>query len=1820
MSDDLEKQPGLESELPKPLQPEVEEDIYAPTETELDEIEELLEVTAPARSFKARRQEQLDELRDPDLPSADSSDNKTSRKVDIENIEKFMAEVRGQIDDIRKISDSLYKAIKEKAEVFDNSDSINEKDIPLAIELIKDIDYLEKLKAENDQKINYLGEYLNSAITTSTGKILAEHGFEDTDQMRARLDAAYDASRDSHRLIREHYRGHPIRKLRKLFGREDEEVKDARRRILVNDAVSAKLHTDYMMLLEMRRAAHFGTDSYYYTLDMTKERLIRIVSDHIGIRLANTEYPDSSEIDESERISLSQEAKDRILQRLVVGKVNNCFADYNTQAKGEMTAELSSLIIDYLSQIEQTEDQSVRAKLKEEFERNTESICSRYGEPHLQYNMAHIPDQIADQAPIENAIYQGDQTRLVSIIDRQLAMADRFLTTTDYYSGRYLVESNLTEKKRDLERMRDNAMVGFLVDVESWNAFRADPEVIEKVGEEKLDQVESQMIQARMRKIVQCDDYRDNTAIKMEMELAKFHSVEALPMLTFYAFTQAGGSGERPLTNVWTANGRSVYDQYLADLDPEELRVYLSKDENTSLRKFIQNRRSRFGINKKDDEAYRRVQSKRFAELTGQLLHDASVEQRISMYAHLNGLGFEVDDSQAEMIEMALREPHLAKKFLENCLTAENCKYAKEIFQTAPESEYLSYIGHMSSRMTMENYDAADLSFIAPIVEKMLEDESFLGKLSANQREDILRLLSYIPNQDTFGKFYRAVVDDNDNIPFAHTNVVKSLATAFLHGDAKALEYLEEIYEKDDSDKYNMLIANGVSEVIGGYLLTTRLENVEETAKRKEFIEHHLGLLESDDLQKRRFAAVMLNDIFRSSCENLNPEAQQKVDAVFLDQATELHSFLDRDPDVVTQLILLDNQIRKIQNRDERAELTADFITRMRGAAPELADAWGLVNPLNELRAVQREKIPQEKLDEMLKVFLENMQESQAAIGIVVEEYYAGRLNADNTRLLEGSTLPDYDFSKNPPVPNQPVTKENWVIYLAGFINSMGGQQQVWIEEAFKDPEVMNLVFEQYRLAYLDHISKMTESKANIDAVLIARLINENEGAGHLRHIQAMAGLVEGMDSAFAKGRSSDATKRQLGQMLIDQESYFDKNRWGNEDRSYFYNVTKEIVGAAPSLYQDFDRLFKLLNPKEFRDFVENVYPLFQAQLVVIEKRKPPKNPGFGMVGALLPKEAKEYNSRDLLPIRKMLQGFAERIESGENTAQVVEELKTETLSVLQTSFKERLGFDKLPETLAGQDIRALKDILVYMGNMKDKNDQKTDLLIFYLALTVNGKWEDFRSGKMFRGENLDSDLSEYFDVSSPQFMRLKEYLADRDKTVFIPSEVIGLTDAEIVEIQPILQSEVVVQHLGNVRTVDDKLESIVLGLDVYKDPDTYPEQMRPFIPLIEKFGSGQVNTSLGKRIQNEMGKNIPISEEEMEITEKLLEVAGLDPGMPIIDRLKNIQSAIKLGTVSFNLVEKQKEYRKLVGDLRAKLVPGAEIIRIFNSIGEEFKTDSGAQAISQDLIFLESVASKNQDKITEQADKDAIANYLGEIRELMSVLEKAILEIENKLKLLLEESKKQGADLYQTSTAEMLRNLRGTDSALTINSTATNRWVPIIENMRQCLACNTTGCNNDTNLTFGDPNKFYLYSQDANKEASEGSISDEIVFFEPITVGDQVEMSFVFDQIYGNHSPDILYGHLAAITKKLAAIKAKAPQARISIFITGSAMLSSGLSNEVMTKRFGSAESAYIIEPATAEVNVIESPGGDHYVEFGGGARTSGKRSVAGLRIRMRS
>ncbi|KKU44213.1 MAG: NUDIX hydrolase [Parcubacteria group bacterium GW2011_GWA2_46_7] len=357
-----------------------------------------------------------------------------------------------------------------------------------------------------------------------------------------------------------------------------------------------------------------------------------------------------------------------------------------------------------------------------------------------------------------------------------------------------------------------------------------------------------------------------------------------------------------------------------------------------------------------------------------------------------------------------------------------------------------------------------------------------------------------------------------------------------------------------------------------------------------------------------------------------------------------------------------------------------------------------------------------------------------------------------------------------------------------------------------------------------------------------------------------------------------------------------------------------------------------------------------------------------------------------------------------------------------------------------------------------------------------------------------------------------------------------------------------------------------------------------------------------------------------------IAEVIGTDGKWTLIKQASDRQDAGQFvspigGHVAAGELEKDALKREaneeygLDGDISFKLIGkkifSREVIEIFRRLGEDFKPASGALALSQDLSYLDNLVVKREDELSPQ-EKTTLIEYTSHIRERVVKLETIYGQIKSKFGSLKQGTSASGNTLLQDKLTEIDKIINTQASMQAVTSTVTNNLNVVNENIRECLSCVREGCNNDTNLTFGDMNKFYLYSQTEGQER--GSISDELLFVEPIIQSDGNQgIAFVMDKIYGTNTPVTLGNQVEAVLKKFRILKQRFPEAKLSVFVTNSATAGC-MSPEMLVESL--KQQGTTAKQESIEVNVVESPAGDHYIEFGGAARAAGKRQVDGVII----
>lgn len=781
------------------------------------------------------------------------------------------------------------------------------------------------------------------------------------------------------------------------------------------------------------------------------------------------------------------------------------------------------------------------------------------------------------------------------------------------------------------------------------------------------------------------------------------------------------------------------------------------------------------------------------------------------------------------------------------------------------------------------------------------------------------------------------------------------------------------------------------------------------------------------------------------------------------------------------------------------------------------------------------------------------------------------------------------------------VTEENWKGALLAYIklneenlaeNESTDKNIELLKSAFLGSEAKKVCLEQIKSLWLTYLDSGKIEDLPLSLNLISEYIKKEGGAGPLSQIESLGLFCSNFYEMVRADKTMPRTKNEIFDGMKKAEERFSKERWSGEDQSDFYNISKDIASIAPSLFSSYFEVFEKLNPKNFQLFAQEVFPLHRVVLVLAEKSE------YGK---------RSHNKKDLANIRKR---FVESVVDQNGDIKSIAEQTKELVDEITETFKNKFGITKIPEKFNQEQIRSLNNISLYLSNIQGRNEEKENILGFYLALMINNKWDDFRRGEEIKPE-------EFLEEGNASTIR--RLLNERAELNPLTADNLGISAEKMPEFYKTLESDTENITTGNIETVDTKLNNVILNLDGLRDLDLYPDPLdKGRMELLLRAGNkklGSVTAKLYQKLANPE-KAPDFSAEDQEIAnqiETMLKENSLEVTAKNIK--KYFQEEIKPFSVTMNILNFIEEIgaEKEISELREILRPSPEIISIFNKLGEGFKSSSGAIALSQDLDHLENLVIKNEDELIPE-ESSLVKSYLNSIREKIVKLESIHDQVVKKFSGLKQGQTTTKNDLLKNKLEDIDKIIGAKDSQKVITSGMTTNLNYIIENMRECLSCVRQGCNNDTDLTFGDQNKFYLYSK---TESASKSISDEIVFLEPITNPDGTsEMSFVLDRVYGTNTPAILVNQVETVLKKYREIKRKFPEAKISLFVSQSALASCGLTAESLIEKLANPENI-TTQVQTAEVNVIKSAVADHYVEFASEARTAGKKSAGGVSIR---
>jgi hypothetical protein len=814
------------------------------------------------------------------------------------------------------------------------------------------------------------------------------------------------------------------------------------------------------------------------------------------------------------------------------------------------------------------------------------------------------------------------------------------------------------------------------------------------------------------------------------------------------------------------------------------------------------------------------------------------------------------------------------------------------------------------------------------------------------------------------------------------------------------------------------------------------------------------------------------------------------------------------------------------------------------------------------------------------------------------------------------------------------ISSKNWferfILFIKmtledGGLSKMPEEVMIKIKAEFERAETKQLCLDELRSAWQGYLNNGEMQTTPGFLQITSTFISEN-GAGPMSQLEGQGEFINSFINFQEKRTSTVKSKNAVFTGLGAMENRFSAERWANDERTSFYQISKDILEASPALFSDYLKLFQELKPIDLKSFAEELYPLHRAKLVLLEKNK-------NIVGS-------KHQLRDLVSIRRDINELIKKYStanSKQETVDLFEVKHMELVGEITELFKNRFGIIKIPAEFSPEIIKSLVNASTYLANLNDRDVEKENTLGFYLSLMINNQWQAFRGGQTVApGEYLMSD----------RVLGIEQLLKKREELSPLTTENLHISEAQLPDFIHDLQAETQNQALGEVETIDSKLTNVIANLQGLSDQDLYAYNLdKVRVKLLTDYGNkkiGGVVAGVFQKIKKDGWKITDLENDTSMGAEDKKIIAIIRDGLKLeglefeIGNLKkHFQDELKQFSVSTNLLDYVKEMRaeEEVATLQQLLSPSPEVVSVFNSLGESFSVNSGAVAMSKDLGYLESLLTKAKDRLMKTYKKSSassgeIENRERQTKSLQVATEyiKTIGDQLGKLELIYEQIKGKASSLEQVSkntTNELLKAklieikaiIERRDDQQIIVSTITTDLGVVMENIRECLSCVRQGCNNDTNLSFGDSNKFFIISQ--TDVMQKGSISDQIIYLEPAELSNgNKTMALVMDKVYGVKTAGVFLNHFAVLLKKYEVLKNKYQDLNMSIVIPDEVIkMDKQLLIDKIKHKFGSK---LLIDIESLTINLIPSATGDHYEEFAESARLSGQKKVNGLVIRV--
>ncbi len=785
---------------------------------------------------------------------------------------------------------------------------------------------------------------------------------------------------------------------------------------------------------------------------------------------------------------------------------------------------------------------------------------------------------------------------------------------------------------------------------------------------------------------------------------------------------------------------------------------------------------------------------------------------------------------------------------------------------------------------------------------------------------------------------------------------------------------------------------------------------------------------------------------------------------------------------------------------------------------------------------------------------------------ITVKEYMRYKLFESSTHSADRENrgvvllFPEYDISKG-------ITRENWLYVLSIYSGSYDGGMIYG--------DVVSLM-ETGKNAMLDFMNELRDRvlKEGPEALAPhekAALMNFAHSIPHYKMLERTAQFL----LPFTPPETGD-TAPHLASIRASCQSLFIK--FAKRDRT---NQARNINYAHSDLASFYEKIDAFRGNLPFTSDLLKTFDSLQEDRENFRLMQNHVLQGFASVARIASGNLATYMPR-LTAISNELHA---QITSTTDIAQqkvFLETCRKKLDNLLAETFESELGIHNLPP-MTQEIMDHIMPHIAYLSNISESTPFKRDILSLFVLLNTTGKWDAFK-----RGEVLD--LSPYF--SGENLRALEAYLNNRtahdifagvDPTFF--GKLSEKTEAVMV---------------GESGGIADTIGGIERHLGDLSDSDNFTTMEQKLLGILKKFGSKMVGKSLSERFRN------PTYTDEVMVELGTLE--NEKDVLPTIQKITRILGSLLKFQESIGALDLTEKLQNLENSIK----PSNAVIMAFQKIDVDMKSESGAKPIGDDIEHLESLLNKHREKLSD--DEFTLANeYLAKVKQATMDLY-VMKDTLTKEFMALQEASTKTKEMGERfkSRLEEFRKLLvvdASDKVITLRSTMTGNIEDVIGHIRQCLGCLTKEVNNDTNLTFGDRNRFLLITREFKMDPSQ-SLSDQLVTVLRTKEEGESEgrLSFVMDNVYGTRSPDILAVNVLTVLKKMKALKKSTGSKSIDIFVTDAALISCGLTMEHLEKKIHDEFGSTSMRRTTKNVTVEPSASGDGHYEIGGGfnGRTS--------------